>query len=185
MHNKKNKLDYIPGTDDLSNLGDIIPRDELTTPLLSDILSHDIVSKYDYVLIDCLPTEGVCLANAFMSANNLLIVVNADYLSPAGIPKIYHLKSFMEEIQGRQITVLGVVVNAAYEKRKLYKVLINSLEINEMEEGEKLYVFKAIIPNSVEVIEASNKGKGMVLTNHKVGERYKELAKEIVERCEK
>ena len=47
-------------------------------------------TKYDYILIDCMPSLGLMTINALVAADSVLIPVQAAYLPVKGLQQLIH-----------------------------------------------------------------------------------------------
>lgn len=60
----KDGLDYIPSDINLSSAELFLINAMSRETVLKRILSHESLNKYDYIIIDCLPSLGILMVNA-------------------------------------------------------------------------------------------------------------------------
>ena len=78
LHHQEN-VDLLPANIELSTLevtmGNVMSREMIMKEYIDTIRS-----RYDYILIDCLPSLGMMTINALVSSDSVLIPVQAAYL---------------------------------------------------------------------------------------------------------
>ena len=83
LHHQEN-VDLLPANIELSTLevtmGNVMSREMIMKEYIDTIRS-----RYDYILIDCLPSLGMMTINALVSSDSVLIPVQAAYLPDEGI----------------------------------------------------------------------------------------------------
>lgn len=79
--------------------------------------------NYDYVLIDCPPSLGFLTFNALRAATELLVPIDASYLSLAGVKQLAELVKLVDEQLHHRLIVKGVLTmidqRTAFAKRFL------------------------------------------------------------------
>ena len=93
---------------------------------LKDILAP-LKEKYEYIIIDCPPSLGLILENAFLAADYILVPIQTRAFSVQGLQD---LQDSIEKIQKKANTnlkLLGAVLNL-YEKSKALSNLSISVE---------------------------------------------------------
>lgn len=83
LHHQEN-VDLLPANIELSTLevtmGNVMSREMIMKEYIDTIRS-----RYDYILIDCLPSLGMMTINALVSSDSVLIPVQAAYLPVKGL----------------------------------------------------------------------------------------------------
>lgn len=92
-YNELNNLYYIPSDINLANAERAMYNALARETILRRILSEDVVKDFDYVFIDCLPSLGVLLINAFTAASDVIIPVQTQKFALDGLSAILSLHS--------------------------------------------------------------------------------------------
>jgi chromosome partitioning protein len=102
-------LDIVPGNGMLSaaelTLATAMARESALLSTLKPALE-----RYDYVLIDCLPSLGLIAINALRAADGVLIPVQADFLAVQGLAQILETISAVREQLNPTLAVYGVLL---------------------------------------------------------------------------
>ena len=145
----------------------------------------DIVKKnYDFILLDCMPSLGMLTVNALAAADQVLIPVQANYLSAKGLEQLLTTISRVKrqinpklQIEGILLTMVDARTNDAKEISQLIRDTY----------GGKIKVYGTDIPRSVRAAEISAEGKSIFAYDRKgkVAEAYEALTKEVIRNAEK
>ena len=80
-------IDFIPANIELAGLEtslvNVMSREQVLCLYLDEIKA-----RYDYILIDCMPSLGMITINALVAANSVLIPVEAAYLPVKGLQQL-------------------------------------------------------------------------------------------------
>ena len=141
-------------------------------------------SRYDYILLDCMPSLGMLTVNALAAADTILIPVQAQYLPAKGLEQLLQTVNKVRRQINPKLRIEGILLTMV-DNRTNYAKEISSL-IRETY-GGKIKVFKTDIPRSVRAEEISAEGKSIFKhdPNGKVAEAYRTLAKEVSKNVEK
>ena len=80
------KVDLVPSNLDLSALEMSLVTAMSRESVMKNYLSQ-VKDRYDYVLIDCMPSLGMITLNALTAADSVIIPVQAQYLPAKGTPQ--------------------------------------------------------------------------------------------------
>lgn len=174
-HNELNNVDYIPSTINLANADVFLLNALSRETVLKRILTEEITSTYDYVLIDCLPSLGVLLLNALTAADSMLIPVQVQKFSMDGLQALTALYGQVRATINPQLTLIGVlptmVDNTVPTKNALRTLAENYPDT----------LFGVRIHRSVEAAKSSESGKALCITSgSRLGEEYTALAAEVM-----
>lgn len=178
-HNKENDLDFIPSDIQLSYAEVYLIQAMSREKCLLNRLSADVFKQYDYILVDCLPSLGVLVTNALTASDNLLIPVQTQKFALDGLTMLNNVYEQVKNNLNNKLDLIGVLPTMV-DETNMSKTIISALTERY---GDKM--FNTHISRSVKAAESSEKMIALPLTKHKLGDEYKSLAKEVVERCEK
>ena len=164
-----------------------------TEVLLVNTMSRETVLKqyldtvkqgYDYILLDCMLSLGMLTVNALAAADQVLIPVQANYLSAKGLEQLLNTISRVKRQINPKLRIEGILltmVDARTNDAKEISQLIRDTY------GGKIKVFDTDIPRSVRAAEISAEGKSIFIHDPKgkVAEAYEALTKEVIRNAEK
>ena len=108
LHHKE-QIDLLPANIELSAL-------EVT---MSNVMSRERImkeyidtmrSRYDYILIDCMPSLGMMTINALVASDTVLIPVQAAYLPVKGLQQLIRTISMVKKRLNRKLTIHGILL---------------------------------------------------------------------------
>ena len=140
--------------------------------------------KYDYILLDCMPSLGMLTINALAAADDVLIPVQAQYLSAKGLEQLLGTVSKVKRQINPKLKIEGILMTMV-DGRTNYAKEISSL-IRETY-GGRIKVFDTDIPRSVRAAEISAEGTSIFKHDPKgkVADAYRVLTKEVIADGEK
>ena len=143
-----------------------------------------VKGQYDYILLDCMPSLGMLMVNALAASDQVLIPVQANYLSAKGLEQLLQTVNKVKRQINPKLKIEGILLTMV-DSRTNFSKEISSL-IRETY-GSKLKVYTADIPRSVRAAEIS--AEGVSIFKHdpggKVADAYRSLTKEVVANAEK
>lgn len=104
--------------------------------------------NYDFIVIDCPPSNGNIVGMALIASDFLLIPVSADFYAMDGIAEMLRTFSKAQKFNPR-LRVLGYLITQVDRRTKLSEYIINSILASF---GE--LVFETMIPQNVRLKEA-------------------------------
>ena len=140
--------------------------------------------EYDFILLDCMPSLGMLTVNALATADQVLIPVQAQYLSAKGLEQLLQTISKVRRQINPKLRIEGILLTMV-DSRTNYAKEISAL-IREAY-GNNIKVFSTDIPRSVRAAEISAEGKSIFQHDPKgkVAEAYRVLTKEVLSDAEK
>ena len=136
-----------------------------------------VADRYDYALIDCMPSLGMLTINALTAADRVLIPVQTQKFSMDGLQSLEALTQLVRANTNPKLNLIGVLPTMV-DRTKVSRTAIETL--NE-KYGDML--FRTSISKSIEAAKSSENGTPLCLTGHKLGQEYDELAQEVLSRC--
>ncbi len=171
-------IDLLPSNIELSalevSLGNVMSRELILKEYL-----EVIKDRYDFILIDCMPSLGVITINALIAADSVLIPVQAAYLPVKGLQQLLRTIITVRKRLNRRLSVEGILMTMT-DFRTVYAREI-SMKLEEGY-GGAIPIFRTTIPMSVKVAETSSEGVSIFrhCPGHKAAEAYEELTMEVM-----
>ena len=140
--------------------------------------------EYDFIILDCMPSLGMLTVNALAAADQLVVPVQAQYLSAKGLEQLLQTVNKVKRQINPKLRVEGILltmVDSRTNNAKEIAALIREAY------GSKLKVFDVEIPRSVRAAEISAEGKSIFAHDPggKVADAYRQLTKEVIHDAEK
>ena len=171
-------IDLMPGNIELSGL-------EVS---LVNVMSREVVlrsyvemvkDRYDYILIDCMPSLGMITINAFACADSILIPVQAAYLPVKGLEQLIKTIGKVKRQINPKLEIEGILLTMV-DSRTNYARDISAMLVENY--GSKVRIFENSIPISVRAAEIS--AEGVSIFQHdpkgKVASAYQSLTEEVI-----
>lgn len=156
---------------------------ELNNEMAREYFLKEIIDKikqnYDYVLIDCPPSLGLLTLNALTASDQILVPLQAEYLSTQGLAKLLEIVQMMKKKLNPDLYIGGVFLTQYDDRKKLNKEVFEIVHTHFNTE-----IFKTKIRNNISLAEAPAFGMDIFRYNSKSNGAldYQALAKEIVTR---
>lgn len=105
LHHKEN-VDLLPANIELSAL-EVTMGNVMSRELIMKEYIEAVRTKYDYILIDCMPSLGLMTINALVAADSVLIPVQAAYLPVKGLQQLIHTIAMVKKRLNRKLIFEG------------------------------------------------------------------------------
>jgi chromosome partitioning protein len=137
-----------------------------------------VKDKYDYVLIDCMPSLGMMTINALAAADSVIIPVQSHYLPAKGMTQLLQTIARVRRNINQKLTIDGVLLTMVDSRTNFAKDISFVLR---RDYGDKLRVFSTEIPLSIRAAETSAHGKSIFAhdPHGTVAKAYQALTKEV------
>ena len=176
-------VDLVPANIILSGLEVSLVNAMSRETILKQYL-ETVKGQYDYILLDCMPSLGMLTVNALAASDQVLIPVQANYLSAKGLEQLLQTVNKVKRQINPKLRIEGILLTMV-DSRTNYAKEISTLIRDTY--GSKLKVYDADIPRSVRAAEIS--AEGVSIFKHdsggKVAEAYRSLTKEVLQNAEK
>ena len=139
-----------------------------------------VADRYDYALIDCMPSLGMLTINALAAAERVIIPVQAHYLSAKGLEQLLQTIAKVRRQMNPKLKIDGILMTMVDGRTNNAKEITTLIRETY---GGKIKVFEMAIPHSVRVAEASLTGKSIFEYDPggKVAQAYRALTKEVLQ----
>ena len=142
---QKEGLDLLPANIDLAamevTLVNIMSRETILQEYLNTVRD-----QYDVILLDCCPSLGMLTINALSAADEILIPMQAHYLSLKGMEQLMGTIGRVKRQINPTLTISGILITMA-DMRTTYSQGI--VELLRGTYGDQLRIFDTIIPRSI------------------------------------
>ena len=135
--------------------------------------------RYDYVLIDCMPSLGMITLNALSAADSVIIPVQAQYLPAKGMTQLLTTITRVKKHINPSLKIDGILLTLVDNRTNLAKSTVEALRQNF---GSRIRIYKSSIPIAVKAAEVSSKGKSIYAyePNSPVSKAYADFTKEVL-----
>ena len=170
-------VDLMPGNIELSAI-----EVSMTSVMSREVIMREYLDKvkdrYDYILIDCMPSLGMMTVNALVAADSVLIPVQAAYLPVKGLQQLIKTINMVKKRLNKRLKVEGILLTMVDYRTNFTKDI--AATVHEL--YESIGVFNVVIPSSIKAVETSAVGASIYqhCPNVKVAKAYSELTKEVL-----
>lgn len=176
-------VDLIPASIDLSGMEVSLVNAMSRESVLKQYL-ETMKKEYDFIILDCMPSLGMLTINALAASDQLIVPVQAQYLSAKGLEQLLQTVNKVKRQINPKLRIEGILLTMVDSRTN------NAKEIGDLIRetyGSRLKVFDVEIPRSVRAAEISAEGKSIFAHDPggKVAAAYKELTKEVIRDAEK
>ena len=172
-------IDILPGNIELSVM-------ELT---MANVMSRELImreyvdlmrDRYDFIIIDCMPSLGTMTINALVASDVVLIPVQAAYLPVLGLQQLIKTIYMVKKRLNKKLRIGGILLTMVDKRTNYAKDIIE--KVKETYEGI-IPFYHCMIPTSVKAAESSAEGISIFThaNSSKVSDAYKKLTKEVLE----
>ena len=177
LHHEEN-VDLMPANIELSamemNLVNAFSREILLKTYL-----NEIKGKYDFILIDCMPSLSILTINALSAADSVIIPVQSQYLPAKGMTQLLQTIGRVKKYINPDINIDGILLTLVDNRTNLARITAETLKNNF---GNHIKLYKTTIPIGVKAAEASAAGKSIFAydPSSTVAKAYKSLTEEVI-----
>ena len=176
LHHTEN-IDLMPANIELSgmevSLVNVMGRETIFREYLKMVKD-----TYDVVILDTMPSLGMLTINALAAADEVLIPVQAQYLSIRGLEQLIRTIGRVKRQINPALSIGGILITMADMRTNYARDIVELLHTTY---GGKLRIFENIIPLSVRAAESSAEGNSIYLhdPSGQVAGAYAALTKEV------
>jgi chromosome partitioning protein len=171
-------IDLVPANIELSQAQlDLVSA--FTRELILKEMLQPVRQKYDYILVDCLPSLGLLTINAFSAADSVLIPLQSDFLAMKGLALLLSTILRVQEKINPSLKILGILFTMT-NTRTLHSREV--IEVTRRAFGDRIKVFNTTIPVSVRFKEAPAAGMSILTyaPNSEGAEAYRLFTEEVL-----
>jgi chromosome partitioning protein len=137
---------------------------------------ENVLSNFDYVLIDCPPSLGLLTVNALTAANEVLVPIQCEYYALEGLGQLLRNIELVQKNLNRHLKVTAIALVMYDARTKLADQVAEEVRAYF---GSK--VCRTIVPRTVRLSEAPSFGQPIITFDplSRGAIAYRELAKEV------
>ncbi len=173
-------IDYIAADITLATADMFLAQTMCREQVLKRALDADkTADRYDYILIDCLPSLGVLVTNALSAADGVIIPVQVQKFALNGIVQFEDIFNLVKENINPALNIVGILetmtdgTNMAREVDKALKERYDGL------------VFNTSISKRIEAANSTAEQKSLITKRSSVvGDQYRQLVAELLSKEE-
>lgn len=148
-------VDLIPANISLSGM-EVSLVNAMSRETILKQLIEPMKRQYDFILLDCMPSLGMLTVNALAAADNVLIPVQAQYLSAKGLEQLLQTVNKVRRQINPKLRIEGILLTMVDGRTNYAKDISNLIRETY---SSKIKVFGTDIPHSVHAAEISAEGK--------------------------
>lgn len=170
-------VDLLPANIELSGMEVTLVNTMSRETILREYLKT-VCNDYDVIILDCMPSLGMLTINALAAADEVLIPVQAQYLSIKGLEQLIRTVTNVKRKINPNLSIAGILVTMADMRTNYAREIVELL--HNTYDG-KLRIFESIIPLSVRAAETSAEGRSIYLHDPagKVSAAYAAFTREV------
>lgn len=171
-------IDLMPSNIELSGI-EVRLVNEMSRERVLKTYIDTVRDKYDYILIDCMPSLGMMTFNALCSADSVIIPTTPEFLSAKGLEQLLGTINRVKRRINPDLKIDGILITMVDNRTRFGRGLANLIR---QQYGKYPTVFNTVIPRSIRAVETTAEGKSIYLhdKNGKVAEAYANLTKEVM-----
>ncbi len=177
LHNPRLKLSLLPSSPALAGAEvELVPELARESRLRQGLAP--LLTRYDYILVDCPPSLGLLTLNGLVAAKDgLIIPVQTEYLALEGLGLLMQTVERVQQALFADLRLRGVVLTMVDPRTNLAHDVIR-----EVRAFFKDLVFQTVIPRSVRLAEAPSYGLPIsaYAPQSRGAKAYAALAREIL-----
>ena len=179
----KEGVDLIPSNLELSSLENFLVN-AMSREKVLDTSLKPIKDKYDFILIDCMPSLGMITLNALTASDEVIIPVQAQYLPAKGMTQLMKSINLVKSHTNENLRIAGIVMTLVDSRTNLAKDVIDTIRTNY---GMAIKIFDSQIPIAVKAAEAAKNGQSIFAYDKggKPADAYGRLVKEVISDAER
>ena len=148
--------DILPATPSLTESEVVlVTKDEREFILKNKLTS--ILSRYDYILMDCPPSLNILTVNSLVSATGVLIPVQCEFYALQGLSELINTISQIQNTSNQKLKIEGILRTMFDSRNNLSNDVSDQLKEHFPSE-----LYKTKIPRNIRVAEAPSFGKSIL-----------------------
>lgn len=141
---------------------------------------QSVRDQFDYILIDSPPSLGLLTLNGMTAADSVLIPIQCEFYALEGLSQLMKTVEMVRRHLNPHLEVEGVLLTMYDARTNLSEQVAEDVRAYF---GDRVRVFKTIIPRNIKLSEAPSFGKPILLYDDRSrgAEAYRNLAAEVMD----
>ena len=171
-------VDFLPANIELAGMETTLVNMMSRETILRQYIDR-VRERYDFILLDTMPSLGMITINALVAADSVLIPVESAYLSVKGLQQLIKTIGRVRRQLNRDLEIEGILLTKVDRRTNYAKDISDRLREAY---GDRIHIFENCIPLSIKAAETSAEGKSIFIHAPKgiVAEGYAALTKEVL-----
>ena len=147
-------IDLMPGNIELSGL-EVSLVNVMSRELVMRSYIEQVKERYDYILIDCMPSLGMMTINALSAADSVLIPVQPQYYAADGLMELLKVVKGIHQRFNPDLQIEGILFtmdSSHYNNSKRNKQAVRDAY------GAEIIIFDQTIPRTEALAETASEG---------------------------
>ena len=172
-------MDFVPSSIELAGIENVLINTLSRENVLKKFV-YQFRDRYDYILLDCMPSLNFVTINAMNTADQILIPMQPQFFSAKGLELLVSTIAEVRENLNPQLKIAGSLFTMFNKQLRFHNEVF---EIVNNTYGGFFRIFETKIPVSVRVTETQAQGRSIYEHDPqgKVAEAYSAFAKELIE----
>jgi chromosome partitioning protein len=119
----------------------------------------DLPDRYDYIIIDCLPSLSLITVNALAASQEVFVPMQAHPFAMEGLTKLFEVLDLVKGEINPQLNLSGVVINMFDPRTKVAQDVMGRLQTHPRLGGR---LFKTIIRQNIKIAESQGVGQPVI-----------------------
>lgn len=175
----ENGFYIIPASIQLATLETMLHNNENAKYILSEKL-QEVIDEYDYVVLDCPPSQGIIIDNAMLASDSVIIPVECDFYAYDALTQMVNKINQIqkEKRKNQKSLIIEGILLTKLDNRNIFGYKI----VDKVRELFPAKTFKTIINRSIHIQEAPMQGKSVLKYAYtsRGSKEYRDLAQEIL-----
>jgi chromosome partitioning protein len=169
-------LDLMPATRDLTGAEVELVSVENREVRLKQAV-EPLISKYDYILIDCPPSLGLLTLNALTAGQGVIVPLQCEYYAMEGLSALLDTVGMVRAALNPGLEIVGVLLTMFDTRNSICHQVAQ-----EVRQHFSDRVFRTVIPRNVRLSESPSHGVPIIAYDpgSRGAQSYLELAEELL-----
>ena len=174
----KEGVDVVPSNIELSGM-DISLVNVMNREHVLEMFVDEKRDKYDYILIDCMPSLGTLTLNSLTAADSVIIPVEASFLPEKGLEQLIKTISRVKKMLNKKLTIEGILITMVDKRIKSSKIVADAIREAY---GQQVKIFEQDVPRTARASEAPEIGVSIFeyAPRSTVAKAYQSVVNEVI-----